>query len=714
MVVASLLGVTLARQQATPPHQDHPQVPVTLVQQGSHTVGSIGAFVDEDTLVCECGTEHVDASLHDELQVWNLTAGRVVGRALANVIRSYHTPVLASQGGVCLLADALNVGPLVFKIDESAPVVRLKSEGIAIPSALDRSGRFASTTDIFGAAVWDTATGNQRAICPSVGSHPQATAFSPDSSTLAIATLRGVVLWKWREDRCEKVTDEGPCTTVEYSDDGKWLCAGRGQPHGERLVPPSIDRPDPPRLLLFELPSRQLAARIPAGSVDSAFRHAAGELLYFDERNRLSARDLGNRTTRVVWESRIDSPGRIAVSPRDRWLLLEHPAGGHLFELSTGQAAAPPRGRQEMIVDFDVTSRNRLVLTTPSHVVLLDSRSLASTLRAHVDTGGDLGIAVDPKGRRVATPGDHSLHVFDLETLSLVTRHSITRPLNRLDNFTFLPGGEIRAALIGLNEVGGLMHPPILVTWDAGGSRTLERVRVPGSVLALDPTGSMAVGGFNVERGALEVARAPGWQAIGRIPWRPSRYSRCMESNMIAFPGQFSPDASMLAVADGDRLQLWNCQTRKTMATTTLPGPVQSVAFSREGSLVAAAGEWGGAVWDRKSSPRLLARPTSGLNGSVERIRFTPDNKTLLMREGDVLTAWDVGSGHYLGVLTLMDEGSHWLFLASDGRYDGSTEVVETVDVRTGGTGRVVSGIDPRLHQPGLLARILAGERPPP
>ena len=120
----------------------------------------------------------------------------------------------------------------------------------------------------------------------------------------------------------------------------------------------------------------------------------------------------------------------------------------------------------------------------------------------------------------------------------------------------------------------------------------------------------------------------------------------------------YSPDGKTLAVADGPTdtpgtVTLWDLAARKVKAT--LDGHergVATVVFSPDGTTLASGSCWDGTIriWDlRTNEPRHVL---TGLNGVTE-LAFSRDGKLLASAgEGNVVTLWDVETGEEYSRLT--------------------------------------------------------------
>ncbi|MFJ5534845.1 helix-turn-helix domain-containing protein [Streptomyces sp. NPDC093261] len=109
----------------------------------------------------------------------------------------------------------------------------------------------------------------------------------------------------------------------------------------------------------------------------------------------------------------------------------------------------------------------------------------------------------------------------------------------------------------------------------------------------------------------------------------------------------FSPDGRLLATASSDgTVKLRRLSDHRTVATLTLPGRVRSVAFSPDGRSLA-AGSTGGPVrlWltGGRRTQTVLPERTAGARA----VAFDPRGHTLAVAGGDgTVQLWDTGPGH--------------------------------------------------------------------
>src|SRR5262249_42232772 len=136
----------------------------------------------------------------------------------------------------------------------------------------------------------------------------------------------------------------------------------------------------------------------------------------------------------------------------------------------------------------------------------------------------------------------------------------------------------------------------------------------------------------------------------------------------------FRPDGKRLATASLDgTCKLWDTSTWKEIKSLTAQGTtLEAIAWSRDGTLVAAGDDEAVYLWNASSYEILhtLNTPGKGL------IDFTPDGRTLLTGRFDcrpddphAFTRWDVPSGKRQATFTLPSPGHlNFFHLSLDGK----------------------------------------------
>src|SRR5262249_10337341 len=74
--------------------------------------------------------------------------------------------------------------------------------------------------------LWDTATARKLKAAPFKYTRIDAASFSPDGKLLAISDRNELVLWRWEEDKHERI-DLGRCVgSLTFTPDGNFLAEG--------------------------------------------------------------------------------------------------------------------------------------------------------------------------------------------------------------------------------------------------------------------------------------------------------------------------------------------------------------------------------------------------------------------------------------------------------------------------------------------------------
>jgi WD40 repeat protein len=173
---------------------------------------------------------------------------------------------------------------------------------------------------------------------------------------------------------------------------------------------------------------------------------------------------------------------------------------------------------------------------------------------------------------------------------------------------------------------------------------------------ALAPDGrTLAAAGLG---GPIRLWRLPGGEDDGTLPGSPG----------MGAAAAFSPDGSLLAIADGSTVQLWEVAGRRQRQTLTgHTGPVRCLAFTPDGTLLATGAEdhtirlWD--VKDGRERSRLL-----GHLGRVSGLAFTPDGRTLASGGWDnTVRLWSVAVGQELASLEAHRGPVHCVTFSPDG-----------------------------------------------
>jgi WD40 repeat protein/DNA-binding SARP family transcriptional activator len=347
-------------------------------------------------------------------------------------------------------------------------------------------------------------------------------------------------------------------------------------------------------------------------------------------------------------------------------------------DVATGRrrAETPPISFARL-VGYTLGGRFLLFSTAGTTSMLLDARTLRRARALPV--GGTA--ALSPAGAQAAFGHeDGSVTLLDLHTGRRTALSG--QASGRIETASFSPDGRMLATGADDGNVS---------IWDVGtrslrenleghsatvaaavfspDARTLYTASYDGSVIAWDVSGTRRLG-----------------QSFGYGPGGLSTWS------------DVSPDGSMFALSPGpNRVTLWRSTTHRPIGAA-LRGPVGNVeglAFSRDGTLLAAVGTGKVVLWEVRS--RRIVRILSAGEHGAPGVAFSPDGRTLAIGQADgVGVLYDLRTGRETASLgrgggpSIVD-----MDFSSDGKLLASANLAGTAtlwDVRTRTTAWDLSG----------------------
>jgi WD40 repeat protein len=278
-----------------------------------------------------------------------------------------------------------------------------------------------------------------------------------------------------------------------------------------------------------------------------------------------------------------------------------------------------------------------------------EADAAASHLLAHYrDTltypGQASSVAFSPDGKLFAVAGNAYVWLWSLATgipvgaplAGLVDAPPVTSPLGWVNTLAFSPDGRTLVAGSG---------DGIVRFWSPVTGRS---VRAPLNARV----GSVSSVAFSPDGRTLAVAGDSG------LRWWNRSTDRLLGSVDVGYGTTmiaFSPHGDLLAAA-GIRVKLWNLATGRLAGILSAPSDgtrrflAQAVAFSPDGSRLAAGGDDGVVNLWSTATRRLLGQPLAGHRGPVSSVVFSPDGKFLASGSADkTVRMWDPATGRPVG-----------------------------------------------------------------
>ncbi len=455
-------------------------------------------------------------------------------------------------------------------------------------------------------------------------------AFSPDGSQLATAGSSGITLWELAtgEARVQLAGQLGTTSGVSFSEDGRFVS---GLSSGEAVV---WDVTTGRRV--GSIPVGGLFVEVTALSPDGSQLAVADDVAaeVFDVATGQPLGTLGGHVFNVIDVDWSPDGSRLATSSLDFTVRVWDPGSGRLLNTLAGD---PPSA------DWSADG-SRLVVGEQVWEVGPggDARALF-TLAGH---GATLeGVAFGSDGNKlVTTDVAGTAKIWDLSISGDAEWINFSGQDTWFNDVTFSPDGE---------QILASFRGSTARVWDVSTGRevlTLPGHREPGfddgegvAGIAVSPDGRLiATAGRDL------TARV--WEA------RTGTEVFAVEHNSWVEEVRFSPDGKLLATASIDGTsQIVDVGTRRVLHSLSIssipeiPFALVSVQFAADGRSIV-SGSWDGSVrvWDAESGVELhrieIGSPVDGL-------ALSPDGEMVAVVAGESASLWDLGSGERVAAL---------------------------------------------------------------
>jgi WD40 repeat protein len=520
--------------------------------------------------------------------------------------------------------------------------------------------------------VWDTVTGQQRAMLAAGSSDMSAVAVAPDGSWLASASSddKKVRIWDLAtgQQRAVLTGHTEPVRGVAVAPDGRWLASGGWD--GVRI---------------WDAATGHQRAVLSDSDVDAVAIAPDGSWLVSGSRDgTVSIWDTATGQQRAVLTGHTGLVTAVAIAPDGSWLVSADRDG-------------PSRSGTLRIWDA-VTGQQRKVLG---------------------DHGAVRTVAVAPDGSWLASGGDDgTVRIWDAATgqqLAVLATHAWIWAVAVAPDGSWLASGG-RDGMIRIWDVAGALErsvptsrrgEAIAVTPDSGWlafarndgtvqiwdmSTGQPRVVVTGQIsrwaLAVAPDGSWLA--FACDDGTVQIWDTVTGRQRSTIVGHIERKTRGQDGQVTAMA--VAPDGTWLAsVSRADKtVRIWDAITGQQRAVLAGHiGPPKDVAVAPDGSWLASVGhDRKVRIWDVASSKQRTALTVQSY--WVEAVAIAPDGSWLASGNSDdgTLHIWEVATGRLREVVNSGAARVTAVAIAPNGRWlasggdDGTVRVWDTTTWR--------------------------------
>ncbi|PWU17451.1 MAG: hypothetical protein C5B48_15920, partial [Candidatus Rokuibacteriota bacterium] len=525
--------------------------------------------------------------------------------------------------------------------------------------------RLNSSVDTRGALLGALERGSRiRAWLQGFGSPVEATAFSPDGKLLATATAAGTTVWNtatWRPEGAPLRSSQGGWDWVDFSPDGRTLAIAGGKG----------------RVELWDVASRKELRELTAPGAAGPEEAGVAFVRYSPDGRVIAGGPQGDNhvtlwsaaTGRIIGRPiTVKPPGSggaqwVSFSPDSKRIAVPGASGNvGIWEVATGHRIGRPLAIGKLKSDVEAA------IFSPDGRTLIASDDSGSVSFVDIATGrpvrpplsvGDTPaglLDLSPDGRLLASSSyTGSVFVWDMKTGRLYGS-PLTADTSPVNDVTFSPDGRTLVS----------SHGRSAVVWSMTGEQAIGKP-LGGPA---DPITEVA---FSPDGKRLAAGRLDGGTIVYDTATR--RQLLRIDGNSTVTAVAFQPDGMLVAVGTLDgHVRFFDPQTGASVGSPLDKGglPKWQLAFSPDGRLLAVAVDPNGAedstfnaqrrqgevqLWDARSR-RRVGRPIEPGGGSVLSLAFNRDGTLLATGGPGRLDLWDVATeAHHGKSMRVADDG---------------------------------------------------------
>lgn len=604
-------------------------------------------------------------------QVWRLQDAKEIARL--PYTEPVHMLVFNADGRYLAISD--DKFARVWEVGSERQPQEFELDALILDIALSPDGgRLFTQTNRKVNQVWDVASGKVlKDVKLSAGQ--QNIAFSPDWRRVATASDDSIRISKLDGDTEVTRILEPNMTNPAFTEDGEFLIASR------KVVPD-------PQLTDDERAANQSMVVWDARKGYEWFRvrgvGSRDRLVISPDREYVAT--LSAAQVVQIWSdadhevSRLDGSGVVAIGyAADGKLLTGNVAGSvQLWEMTQGREAGRlPHGGSVRSMAY--TPDGKHLLTNCSDGIVRVWDSATSREVAHVRTGEDAHVALDPDGKHFVDFLHDTMRVFDLAANEIATtqmpaatgwsvfsrdgKHLATAGLDNTVRLWEMPAPrEIRHWSLG-DGIASLAFSPdgkilvastinsdIAVVWDVATTReVVPPLKEEGGYrqITFSPDGRYAAASVSarysdtspipVAAGAVVIWDASTWKEVRRLQKASGILAFSSDSERLA-----TNEDKLLVTTEGGYAQefnarIWNVATGDPITLLRHSAGVTAGAFTADGARLVTASAEGVRLWDLVTGREMFLQRDS----AIHNIAVSPDGKYLATADDqDVVRTW--------------------------------------------------------------------------